>query len=312
MNLSQLKFAQAVAASGSFTAAATDCCVTQPTLSNAIAQLEDELGERLFARTTRKVTLTPFGAHVLPHVADILDAQATLLRQAEAFLRPDRRLIRIGTSPLLSSKLLGLMIEPFRQAHPAIDVVLREMNMKDLYRMLAEGLLDFVFGVAKVQPGSWHTAPLYEEALLFIPRGKTWAPQADASSVPLIDITNETYVMVPDACGLSRATRALFRSHRRKLHAYSGEAMSYQVLEEWAELGIGAAILPRSKVGGGRQPAYPITGKDGREVRIGFEASWSRSGSNAPHLLEFAQHLRLAVPGIVAALETGAVGPATA
>ncbi|MET3133470.1 LysR family hydrogen peroxide-inducible transcriptional activator [Oxalobacteraceae bacterium GrIS 1.11] len=303
MNLSQLKFAHAVAASGSFTVAAADCCVTQPTLSNAIAQLEEELGERLFARTTRKVTLTPFGAHTLPYIADVLGAHATLLRQAQAFLKPDKRLIRIGTSPLLSSKLLGLMIEPFRQNNPAVEVVLREMNMTDLYRMLAEGLLDFVFGVAKVHKGPWQAAHLYDEPLLFIPRGSAWVPAAGVHSVPLRDITDETYVMVPDACGLSRATRALFRSHRRKLHEYSGEAMSYQVLEEWAALGIGAAILPRSKVGASGQPAYAITDKDGHEVSIGFEASWSRSGSTAPHLLEFARHLRLVVPGIVGRLQ---------
>ena len=54
------------------------------------------------------------------------------------------------------------------------------------------------------------------------------------------DIAEETYVVVPDACGLARATRALFRSHRRNLCKYSGEAMSYQVLKQWAGLGIGA------------------------------------------------------------------------
>ena len=44
-------------------------------------------------------------------------------------------------------------------------------------------------------------------------------------------------------CGLARATRALFRRHRRKLNEYPGEALSYQVLEEWSALGLGAAIL---------------------------------------------------------------------
>jgi len=54
--------------------------------------------------------------------------------------------------------------------------------------------------------------------------------------------------MVPDACGLARATRALFRTQRKKLHEYPGQAMGYRVLEEWAALKIGAAILPKSKV----------------------------------------------------------------
>jgi LysR family transcriptional regulator, hydrogen peroxide-inducible genes activator len=88
MNLSQLRFASAVASTGSFTAAAAACCVTQPTLSNGIAQLEAELGERLFLRTTRKVALTPFGVHVLPYVDQVLAAQASLVQQTRPTFAP--------------------------------------------------------------------------------------------------------------------------------------------------------------------------------------------------------------------------------
>jgi DNA-binding transcriptional LysR family regulator len=123
--------------------------------------------------------------------------------------------------------------------------------------------------------------------------------------VQLKDIAKETYVMVPDACGLSRATRALFRSHRRKLNEYSGEAMSYQVLEEWAALGVGAAILPKSKMTASGRAAFPITDKSGRKVTIDFEASWSRTSVQPPHLLAFATHLRKVVPGIIGGLEPG-------
>ena len=140
---------------GTFTAAAAECCVTQPTLSNGIAQLEGELGGRLFVRTTRKVALTPLGLHLLPYVNEVLKARASLIHQTQVFLSPGKRLIRIGTSPLVSANLLGLMLEPFRLRNPDVDVVLREMNMADLYRMLDGGLLDFVFGVAKAHKGPW-------------------------------------------------------------------------------------------------------------------------------------------------------------
>jgi DNA-binding transcriptional LysR family regulator len=309
MNLNQLRFASAVAATRSFTGAAAQCCVTQPTLSNGIAQLENELGERLFVRTTRKVALTPFGTHVVPYIDEVLGAQASLLQQTQAFLKPGKRLIRLGTSPLVSANLVALMLEPFRTCNPDVDLVLREMNMADLYRMLDDGLLDFVFGVADA-PAHALKGPrvatfLYSESLHFIPRGAAWSRGRRPKSVQLKDIADETYVMVPDACGLSRATRALFRSHRRKLQAYSGEAMSYQVLEEWAALGIGAAILPLSKLSAGNHAAFPIADKAGQAVTIGFEATWLRQGSPAPHLLEFAIHLRKVVPAIVGGLRSG-------
>lgn len=303
MNLSQLRFANALATTGSFTAAAAECFVTQPTLSNGIAQLESELGERLFVRTTRKVALTPFGIHLLPCIADVLRAQATLTLQARAFLKPEKRLIRIGTSPLISAHLLGLMIEPFKRRNHDVDIVLREMNIADLYRMLGDGQLDFVFGVANVHKGPWVRTPLYREALLFIPRGLEWSGKPGARSVALKDIAEETYVMVPDACGLARATRALFRSHRRKLHEYSGEAMSYQVLEQWAGLGIGAAIMPRSKLSVQAKSAMAIIDKAGQEVTLAFEASWTRGSDDSGPVQAFAKHLRDVVPAIVRGLD---------
>jgi DNA-binding transcriptional LysR family regulator len=307
MNLSHLRFANALTTAGSFTAAAAECFVTQPTLSNGIAQLESELGGRLFVRTTRKVALTPLGVHLLPCIADVLKAQATLALQARAFLKPERRLMRIGTSPLISPHLLGVMIEPFKRQHPDVDIVLREMNMADLYRMLDDGQLDFVFGVANVHKGPWVTTHLYREPLLFIPRGLEWSGARGQRSVALKDIAEETYVMVPDACGLARATRALFRSHRRKLHEYSGQAMSYQVLEQWAGLGIGAAIMPRSKVSVQAKSALPITDKAGQAVTLSFEAAWTRGSDAAGPLHAFAQHLRHVVPAIVRGLDATGV-----
>src|SRR5215831_19378387 len=73
MNLSQLEFAAAVGEKKSFTAAARACHVTQPTLSNGIAQLEEELGGRLFVRTTRSVALTPLGNHLVPYIKEVLN-----------------------------------------------------------------------------------------------------------------------------------------------------------------------------------------------------------------------------------------------
>jgi LysR family transcriptional regulator, hydrogen peroxide-inducible genes activator len=303
MNLNHLQFASALATAGSFTSAARQCHVTQPTLSNGVAQLEDELGERLFTRTTRAVGLTPFGEHILPYINEVLRAHSAVSQQAKAFQSPEKRLIRIGTSPLMNAKRLGLMIEPFTRHHADVEVVLREMNMTDLYRMRESGMLDFVFGVADADKKKGAAAFLYEEPLRFIPRGGVWQGGARPLSVRFQDIADDTYVMVPDACGLSRATRNLFRSHRRQLHAYSGEAMSYQVLEEWAALGIGSAILPRSKIVGDTHDSFPIADKSGHEVTIAFEATWLPVRSKSPHLQEFTKHLRSVVPKLLAGAE---------
>lgn len=303
MNLKQLRFVEAITTTGSFTAAAEQCCVTQPTLSNGVAQLEDELGEPLFQRSTRNVVITPFGKHLLPYIKEVLSAQESLVRHANAFLKPEKQLIRIGTTPLFNANILGLIIESYRLQNPNVNVILREMNMTDLNRMLDEGLLDFVFGVANIYKGSWIKQFLYDEPLLFIARGDTSKNLRKTSSVKFKDITNETYVMVPDACGLSRAIRALFRKYRKTLMEYTGEAMSYQVLAEWAALGIGAAILPASKLPPTDNTSLFITDKNNTKVTIEFEALWIDANAKMPHVHEFAKHLHIVVPEIIAGLK---------
>lgn len=289
MNLTQLRYVKAVAETGSFTLAAEQCYVTQPTLSNGIAQLEREFGERLFTRSTRAVALTPFGQHILPFIDKTLAAQAELLRESGSFARPSQKTVRIGTSPLLRAGWLASMLEKFRKTHPEVEVILHEQNMADLYRMLDEELLDFVFGVADARKSSWGGTFLYKEPLYFIPRGAN--RPAGEESVGFEDIAGEIFVMVPNVCGLARATRALFRSHRRKLNEYPGEALSYQVLEEWAALGLGAAILPKSKLQLSERKVYLLKDRKAAELTLEFEAVWMDKTRRPEHLQEFAYFL---------------------
>ena len=73
----------------------------------------------------------------------------------------------------------------------------------------------------------------------------------------------------------------------------------------WAALGIGAAILPKSKVAAGQHAAFPITGKSSHPVSLALEATWSRKGAQSAHLQDFANHLRKVVPAIVTGLRAG-------
>ena len=289
MNLIQLRYVKAVVETGSFTTAAEQCYVTQPTLSNGIAQLEQEFEQRLFTRTTRSVALTSFGEYILPFIDKVLSAQAELLHESRHFTRAAQRVVRIGISPLLQGGWLASMLEAFRAAHPDVEVVLHEQNMEELYRMLDERLLDFVFGIADARKSSWSGALLYNEPLYYIPRGKK--PSVEGETVRFEDVSKDVFVMVPNGCGLTRATRALFRSHRRKLREYSGEALSYQVLEEWAALGLGAAILPKSKLQSPKRTAYALTDKQGHALTLDFVAVWLNTQKWQEHLQQFSEFL---------------------
>jgi len=302
MTLNQLRFAVSVARTGSFTAAAAECSVTQPTLSSAVAQLEHELGQKLFIRTTRKVGMTAFGAHIISDLQRVLDAEDAVYQRARAYLSPQHPLIRIGISPLLNTRFLNLLLEPYRKEHTHIDLVLREMNMEDLRRLLNAEQLDFVFGVASLDKGNREHAFLYRENLHYVPRGGQPIKSKGKGTISLKEVADETFVMVPNACGLTQATRNLFRAHRHSLREYSGEAMSYQVLEQWALLGIGAAILPASKLMDKSIASYRLVDGKSRQLILEFEATYHSAIRKMPHLQGFADYLKEVIPSLSSGL----------
>jgi DNA-binding transcriptional LysR family regulator len=304
MNLQQLRYARALAECGSFVQAAHRCAVTQPTLSNGIAQLESDLGQQLFARTTRTVRLTQAGEHLLPDITDILNAQAALMARARALSHPERRLIRIGVSPVVGVKFVDLVIEPFRIENRNVDVIFRELNLAEMLTHLEGGQLDFVFGPVDATPArqlGFDGAAFHEEPLVFVPSSSAKARYRPAKSVTLKDITDETFVMVPDACGLTQTTRAVFRRKRLRLNEYSGQAMSYRVLQEWADLGIGSAILPRSKLAAGEGRAIVIV--DGESaLQIRYRGLWQNGPNTPPEVKRLAGFLKKVAPSIVQGL----------
>jgi LysR family transcriptional regulator, hydrogen peroxide-inducible genes activator len=304
MNMQQLRYARALAEFGSFVQAASHCGVTQPTLSNGIAELERELGQQLFARTTRTVRLTEAGAHLLPNVADVLNAQAALMARARALSNPQRKLIRIGVSPVVSIKFVALVIEPFRLENPDTEIIFREMNMFEMLTLLEAGQLEFVFGPVDATPSgqvNLRSAAFHNEPLVFVPNNNTKTKYLQSKSVSLKDIVSESFVMVPDSCGLTRTTRELFKQKRLKLKEYSGKAMSYGVLQEWAELGIGSAILPRSKLHKGNSTGIVIA-EGTKPLEIRYRSLWQNSPNALYIVKSLAKFLREVAPSIAQGL----------
>lgn len=293
MNLSQLRFVRAVVDAGTFTGGAARCYVTQSTLSTAVAHLEKELGERLFVRTTRTVNLTPFGHRLLPMIDEVLRAQDALVAAADAYLDPQSKQVHVGVCPLVESARLEKILAPYRRANRNVKVVLDQTGTGHGLRALERGELDFVLG--PVSPGrrsKVERARLYDDPLVYLRAGE--GPDvADRHPVTLQDIADDTFMLVHDACGLTRSTRHLFASRRLTLREYEGQAVSYQVLEEWTRVGVGSAILPESKLSA-PGIGHPVVLGNGHRASIRFEAVWLPSTAPAPHLQALIQHLKTA------------------
>ncbi len=306
MNLNQLRFVKAVSETRSFSQAAERCCVTQPTLSNGIAQFEKELGARIFERTTRKVALTRFGEHVLPMVESVLDARAELVQGAAAYLNPQQKLARIGLSPLIDARLLASVLEPFRRAHADVEIFFKECHLNDLIQRLEEEKIDLVIRPRLIgQPRIINHAHcmVYDEDLYYFAKSNNSRSDDNNGPVLLDSIAADSYVMTGDFCGLAAATRELFDAHGLKLLRYGGHAQSYQVLQEWSDLGIGAAILPDRKISAEhRSRARQVILNSGEPAKVVYDAIWNRNAAHSPHVTDLHDHFQNKVPQLVQGL----------
>ena len=277
MNVEYLRYAQAVAHSGSFSAAARDRHVSQPSLSKGIAQLEAVLGGKLFARSTQGVAPTPFGEQMLPLIAAALNSIDALADHAREASTRARRAIRVGVSPLIDSGLVACAFAASRELLPERTLQLREANMTPLREALLGGELDLLLIPAvSTMPGAVQQTVYSEPVVILEP------PPRDGGDPPrgpiaLDSLGNDPFILVPDLCGLTAFTVDLFADNDIPLHRYPGEAGSYQVLEKWSQLGLGAALLPVSKLSDSGHRARELQHND-QPVLISYEAAW-RKGS---------------------------------
>tara|TARA_R110002111_G_scaffold21210_6_gene49673 strand:+ start:1719 stop:2603 length:885 start_codon:yes stop_codon:yes gene_type:complete len=281
MNFSQLRFVKATAELSSFSQAAEICNVTQPTLSNGIAKLEQELGEKIFERTTRHVNLTTFGQQLLPTLLSILRLEEVAHHTAKSFTLPDTVMIKMGMSPLLNPHIISMLTTSFQAQNPHYQVVLIEENLDILERKLTEKEFDLILVPKVHRTKQRQRLTLYKEALYLVEQHADQDENIDINA-----IREKTFVMVPDSCGLSEITRSLIQTSRHSIKEYQGKAMSYQVLVDWASHGFGAAILPKSKIPSDKPKQRLVKGK--QAMTISFEAQWL-SKDNAPisNLIEY-------------------------
>jgi DNA-binding transcriptional LysR family regulator len=286
-----LRYAAAVNRLGSFSAAARACGVSQPTVSSAIASLEEALGARLFERTTRKVALTPAGGRLLPMVEEVTSAVADLEREATALRTPERKLLRIGFSQLVGAQRLGLLFEPFVRHNPDVEIVYKQCSQGDMEDRLDANTVDVVCGTGLGRARNRARQVLYKDALHWVPPSGVDV----GAHATLPEAARRRLVLTNDSCGLAAATRQLFAHARIRIDEYAGYAMSYAALEEWAELGIGGAVLPASHI---RKAGSAPLHRDKTALALTYEAVWRKDLLVSLHAKAFVAYLRSVVPGL--------------
>jgi DNA-binding transcriptional LysR family regulator len=246
MELRQLAYFLAIAEERNFTRAAQRIPIAQPAISQQIQRLESELGESLFVRDRRGITLTAAGEALLPHARAIL-ASAEQAREgitALSGLRTGR--LAIGfVLPLPDPRLPGL-VGAFHRHYPGIELRLMEDETDALVAALTTGQLD----AALIGLGRYDRPPPEMDSVLVAREPVVVAvhpqhPLAGRGSVPLHALRTEPMIAFTSASKQRTTLEAACHTAGftpRIVAETSDPGVIIQLIQEQ----IGVAVLPKS------------------------------------------------------------------
>lgn len=206
-------------------------------------------------------------------------------------------MLRLGLTPLVDAALVKRVIEPFERQWTSGVVVLHECLLDELSRHLAAQELDVICTV-RLGPRASGSCDFCSEPLMYLPLGGRTASSA-GHGITVRELGAQTFVTTADGCGLTHVVRRLFQRHRVPYRVYPGQALSYDVVEEWVALGIGSGILPASKVKRLASVARPVLTSRGQPACVHYEFRWNTRTPKRPHADAFVRHLQRVVPSLV-------------
>ncbi|MDT0356850.1 LysR family transcriptional regulator [Herbaspirillum huttiense F1] len=231
----------AVARQSSFRAAAEGLFITAPALSRRIENLEQALQERLFDRTTRRVSLTPAGELFLVHAQTVMDELELAVRSVEQGMAHRREHVTVACVPSVANNLLPLILKPYARTHPNVRVRIIDENAAEVLESVRKGEADFGVNFIGAQEAEIDFQELTRERYLAVMPAHH--PLAAQSSLHWKSLAGEKLVSVSSSSGnRSLIDNAFSRVPQRPVIQYETNHVAGAI--SLVAAGLGVALLP--------------------------------------------------------------------
>ncbi len=241
LSLRQLRAFLAVAQESSMTRAATRLHLTPSALSMLVRSMEDDLGMRLFERTTRRVVLTDAGKQFLPTVEQVFNQLESGIASLQQSQRLKASQLRVAASPLLASALFPKVIASFRAQHPQVTVVLMDAPIDALPDLVRRGEVDMAVCTANSDVADLSAHLMYVDKLMLACHVDH--PLAQAREVSWPSLIEEPLILMRHGSGLRSlvdSTISKWCKHLKPAYEVSQVATALGLVAE----GQGLSILP--------------------------------------------------------------------
>ena len=255
MELHQLRYVIAVARTCNFSRAAEQCHVAQPSLSQQIQKLENELDERLFERTRHKVRLTPQGKIFVARAVKILAEVDAAQRDVSDAQSLTRGRLAIGILPTIAPYLLPPVVRAFTQKFPGTEIIIHEDTTYRLLDMVRAYEIDFAVTSHPIHDDELEVRELLaEELLLALPPKHALTRKR---TIRVADLAHENLIVMKE--GHCLGDQVLGFCERRDLHPkISFRSAQLETIQAFVYSGLGISLVPAMAARSHRQnqPAY--------------------------------------------------------
>jgi DNA-binding transcriptional LysR family regulator len=235
-----LRYFLAVIDCGSFSKAAKQLNVAQPTLSVGIGKLERLLGASLFQRTSKRVHITDAGSRLAAHARRI-ENEFNLAEAAVVDMRPARAL-RLGVLSTYPISELARTIGTAKQAGESERLQIISGNERELLQRLSRGQIDVALTIVREESDRFASEALFtEHYALAIHSGH---PLADKATIAAEDLSDNTMIVRRHCEVLSETSRHFTERGVRPFFAFRG-TNDEQVLA-LVQVGLGVTVMPAS------------------------------------------------------------------
>lgn len=249
MNAKQFKYVITLAREGSFSKAADLLGITQPSLSQYIKKIENEIGQTLFDRTNGNVRITDAGRVYIEAGQRILDIEHQMENAfVDLSLNKSGSLI-IGAAPYRAASMMPTISKQFQSLHPGMHLVVREGTTAELAEGMEHGEYDLALTLLPIDERVFNWEKVMEEELVlavptaFPPLPATTTPDRKYKSVDASVLNGQSLVMLTDTQYMQKQLQNILIEKDIDI-SIAAIVKSLEAQIEFVKAGVGVALVP--------------------------------------------------------------------
>lgn len=285
MNLKQLEAFVHVAEGGSFSKAAKELFLTQPTVSAHISSLEKELNVRLFIRNTKEVSLSEDGKELYKYAKQMIDIEKKIEEKFGAREKDGKHSISIAASTIPAQYLLPKILLKFNEKYPDEQIKISESDSSKVVMQIVDNMVDVGFTGTVLEKKHCKYVPFYRDELVIItPNTDRYRELLENNADSISWIKKEPIIMREEGSGTRKEAEKLLKGLRidpTSLDVIASIA-NQETIKKSVRQGLGISIISKlaaeDEVEAGFVLACPIPGtSSGRDINLVYNKNYQLS-----------------------------------